>query len=117
MGISDPELEDFKEELERRRKDLLQLSNVAEEAASTVELDQQKVGRVSRMDAMQVQAMSIETNRRREIELSRINTALQRIEDGEFGLCVSCAEEIVLARLKADPSTPICIACANRSQQ
>ena len=117
MGISGPELEDFREELERRKKDLLQLSNVAEEAASTVELDQQKVGRVSRMDAMQVQAMSIETNRRREIELTRIDTALQRIEDGEFGLCVSCDEEIALARLKADSSTPICIACANGSQQ
>lgn len=110
--MEEQQLSNFKRELERRQEALLQLTDVAEEAAGTVELDQQKVGRVSRMDAMQAQAMSIETRRRRNIELTRIQSALQRLADGGFGICLNCDEEISLPRLQADPSIPVCIHCA-----
>jgi len=56
--------------------------------------------------------MSREAQRRRELEITRIDQALPRIERDEFGICVSCDEEIGIERLKLDPSNPFCIHCA-----
>ena len=78
-----------------------------------VELDQQAVGRLSRMDALQVQAMALETSRRRGVELRRIATALARIDEGEYGYCLECGEEIAVRRLELAPAAPLCIACAS----
>jgi DnaK suppressor protein len=64
------------------------------------------------MDAMQQQAMSIAAERRRQLRLKRIETALRRIDQGEFGYCVHCGEEIPEARLSVDPTSPSCINCA-----
>ena len=79
-----------------------------------VALDQTAVGRLSRMDAMQVQAMQLETERRREVELKRIEAALQRMDAGEYGYCASCGEDILPKRLESDPATPVCVDCAHR---
>ncbi len=91
---------------------MLQVKETGEGAESVVKLDQTAVGRLSRMDAMQAQAMSLETNRRREIELQRIGTALRRLQNNEYGICLACEEEIARKRLEVDPATPICIDCA-----
>jgi len=64
------------------------------------------------MDALQEQAMSLETERRRKLELQRIEAALQRIEEGDFGYCLVCGEEIEVKRLDLDPTLPTCVACA-----
>ena len=69
------------------------------------------------MDAMQAQAMSLETKRRREIQLTRIDSALQRLESGEFGDCLQCAEPINSKRLEFDPSVVLCIECANNAER
>ena len=98
--------------LEERRAELARLTEAASGARRPVELDQTRVGRLSRMDALQNQAMSIETERRRQVELRRIEAALDRITDGEFGYCVNCGEPIAAKRLELDPTTPNCIACA-----
>jgi DnaK suppressor protein len=80
-----------------------------------VELDQQTVGRLSRMDALQVQAMAMETSRRRGTQLRRITAALARIDEGEFGYCLKCGDEIAARRIELDPATPLCIGCASGS--
>jgi DnaK suppressor protein len=85
-------------------------------AAEPVELDQTRVGRVSRMDAMQAQAMSVAANRRRHTQLVRIDAALARLDGGEFGVCVTCAEEIPERRLEIDPTILQCIACAEQAE-
>lgn len=94
----------------------MSVSKTGAEAAGTVELDQTRVGRLSRMDAMQAQAVSAEAKRRREIELLRIGSALERIEKGEYGYCVRCDEEIAPGRLEIDPAAPTCVRCASRSE-
>ncbi len=114
MNLSDEQKTGFKQALEQRRRELEEVSKTATEAAATVELDQQKVGRLSRMDALQAQAMSIETNRRRQLEMQRIQTALQRLDNAEYGICVSCDEGISLQRLQINPATPVCIDCAGK---
>jgi len=108
------DLEKYRQLLHDRRKELNDLKDIAEESTSPVELDQTKVGRLSRMDALQTQAMSQEVERRRNAELLRIKAALERIEEDEYGYCISCGEEIDPARLDLDPSVPQCHRCANK---
>ena len=106
------DLKAIKKRLAARRDELLHLAEVSAESRKPVELDQTRVGRLSRMDALQDQAMQLETERRRKGELKRIEAALARIAEGEFGYCVSCGEEIAAKRLELDPTTPVCIDCA-----
>jgi DnaK suppressor protein len=101
-----------KRRLIARQQELLRLAEVSAEARRPVELDQTRVGRLSRMDALQSQAMSIETDRRRRVELRRIEAALGRIKARDYGFCVGCGETIALRRLELDPTTPVCIDCA-----
>ena len=77
-----------------------------------VALDQQSVGRLSRMDALQVQAMAKASEGRRHARLRPIEAALRRIDDGAYGDCASCGEAIGDARLDFDAATATCIACA-----
>ncbi len=102
----------FREKLIRLRDELQEIEQTGNEAAQTVELDQSRVGRLSRMDALQAQAMSIESGRRRNIKMQRIDAALKRIDKDEFGLCIKCEEEINPRRLEVDPAAPLCIDCA-----
>jgi DnaK suppressor protein len=95
----------------------MEIEQTGNESARTVELDQSRFGRLSRMDAMQVQAMSIESKRRRSIKLQRIDAALQRIDKHEFGLCLKCGEEIDPKRLEFDPTSPLCIECAENKER
>ncbi|WP_233356192.1 TraR/DksA family transcriptional regulator [Henriciella aquimarina] len=78
-----------------------------------VELDQQSIGRVSRIDSLQVQAMSKAAEARRQQRVRALEAALQRLEDGEFGYCTECAEPIAPGRLKTDPAATRCIGCAS----
>lgn len=82
----------------------------------TVPLDQQSVGRLSRMDAMQQQAMAKATQARREVEIRQINAAIRRIEGDEFGYCDNCGEPIPDARLALAPTAAKCVACAQQGQ-
>lgn len=102
----------FRELLLQRQADLEALAETNDEASKTVDLDQTQVGRLSRMDAMQGQAMSLETKRRRKQELSRITQALNRLELGEYGECLKCGEDIAVGRLEVDPAATLCINCA-----
>ncbi len=83
------------------------------EGRRPVELDQQSTGRLSRMDALQVQAMEQATERRRSQEILRIRSALRRLEEGEFGWCIGCGDRIPKRRLEIDPATPTCVRCAS----
>ena len=88
----------------------------AEGSAAIVELDQSKVGRLSRMDAMQAQAMAKASRQRREATLRRIRAALKRLDDGGYGLCTECDEPINPKRLDVDPTLLLCIDCASRTE-
>ena len=100
-----------------RRKDILALIEGHGEDSKPVELDQTRVGRLSRMDSLQNQAMAKETDRRRHQELDQIDHALERLTDGSYGDCIECGEPIAEKRLALDPSTPLCIDCAGRGER
>lgn len=111
------EIEQFRKSLLLERAELEQVADTGAQAAATVELDQSRVGRLSRMDAMQGQAMSVEVNNRRRDKLRRIAIALERIESGDFGFCEDCGETIGPGRLEFDPAARLCIDCANRAEE
>lgn len=113
--MTDLDVEFFKQKLIDHRDDLVKLEAESLEGRQPVELDQSKVGRLSRMDAMQGQAMALAVDQRRKIELQRIDAALKRIELGDFGYCLTCDEKIAPKRLELDPAVPTCIACAEQS--
>lgn len=96
----------------QRREELQAIEASSRDATQPVELDQASVGRISRMDAMQGQQMALETARRRQLELTRIEGALRRIDSGDFGFCFKCGEEIDERRLAADVTHTRCLRCA-----
>ncbi|WP_374763855.1 TraR/DksA family transcriptional regulator [Yunchengibacter salinarum] len=102
----------WKARLEDQRRELLALDQTSAEGRAAVDLDQQKVGRLSRMDALQGQAMNNAISARRQNALSRIDAALKRLESGEFGACLKCGDDIPLKRLALDPSATVCADCA-----
>ena len=108
------DIDHFRSLLLQQRQALLDIATSAEQGAETVELDQTRVGRVSRMDALQQQAMSQEAMRRRQIAMQNINDALARIESGDYGYCADCGEDIARGRLEIDPAGTRCVNCARK---
>lgn len=109
--MTDSELANFKQQLLTLQAELTELSASAADASEPVKLDQASVGRLSRMDAMQNQAMAQETERRRQRRLLKVEGALRRIENGDFGYCFGCGEDLDPRRLRADPTTTRCVDC------
>ncbi len=111
--LAEEDIARLKKLLLRRQQELQDLDESSKETTRAVELDQTSVGRLSRMDAMQGQAMSLALKRRRQAELQKIVSALGRIKRGEYGRCLNCASDIAVARLELDPAAPLCIDCAS----
>ena len=116
METPDLDLQLFKSLLQKLKAELLEASVTGQQAEAVVDLDQTRVGRLSRMDAMQAQAMSLETGRRRRQQLLHIDAALERIESGEYGGCRECGDAIHQGRLQADPTATLCIGCAEAQE-
>ena len=95
------------------QKNLTDLRRQSKEARAPVVLDQQAVGRLSRMDAMQKQNIELATEQRRQQRLLVIDAALKRIDAGDFGFCVICDEAISPQRLAFDPAVACCVTCRN----
>jgi DnaK suppressor protein len=93
-------------------QDLRTASAHTAEDRRPIELDQTSVGRLSRMDSLQVQAMAQAAERRRFGEIKRVEAAIQRIDADEYGYCLKCGEAIAASRLKIDPTIATCIGCA-----
>lgn len=97
----------------KRRAELEEEDRISTGGRAPVTLDQESVGRLSRIDAMQVQAMALAQERRRKNERLAIDAALARIEANEFGYCITCGDEISEARLGTNPTIVKCLECAS----
>ena len=115
-GRDDLDLAAIRRTLEGERDDLFEASAKTAEDRSPVEVDPQTVGRLSRMDAIQVQAMAVATEARRQDRLRRIAAALERLDDGEYGYCLGCDEDIPAKRLAIDAAVALCVDCASRTE-
>jgi DnaK suppressor protein len=111
------DLDYFRRLLEQRLADLQRLSEEQPAREQTVELDQAKVGRLSRMDALQQQAMLDASHARNRVERERLRRALLRLDAGDYGYCSQCDEAIPVARLQLDPASVLCIGCAQEAER
>jgi len=108
--------DEWRDRLLALRAQLQSIAETGDASAAVVELDQSKVGRLSRMDAMQAQAMAKASSNRRQAMLTNITAALRRIDDGDYGLCGECGEPINPRRLEFDPTAIHCIDCASKEE-
>lgn len=99
--------------LESRLIELQSQDETNADSRDTVILDQTSVGRLSRMDAMQQQAMAKATRQNRTAEIQAIKNALLRLEEDEYGYCEDCGEDIPTKRLELNPTAIRCVGCAN----
>jgi DnaK suppressor protein len=109
--LSDAQVQTLAKSLRDLLEELEQTLTLAREEARPVTLDQQSVGRISRMDAIQQQAMAQNSRRSLELRLGQVKAALGSVEDGEYGDCKRCEEPIGLKRLTAKPEAPLCLEC------
>ena len=101
----------YRSKLKAEIAELRALSDDTRQSRAPVTLDQQSVGRLSRMDAMQQQSMNLAKEERRAQRLAILAAALKRIDQNEFGYCLKCGEDISPARLDVDPAVTLCVAC------
>ncbi|MBN4053499.1 TraR/DksA family transcriptional regulator [Haliea sp. AH-315-K21] len=103
--------------LEQLLSDLREQIELALPAAATVVLDQSKVGRLSRMDAMQQQHMADSTLQHAKKRLKLVQKALNKVPDEDYGYCEHCDEVIAFARLQISPEARLCLKCQSQQEQ
>ena len=115
-ALKPAQLEKLRQILQSSLAEIQQQLEGSDETTRPVELDQQSVGRVSRIDAIQQQQMAI-AGRDQVLRLAEaIRHALQRIENGSYGYCLDCGELINYARLEARPQAELCVSCQEKSE-
>ena len=107
----EPKFSKYKKLIELQLEELTADNALGQSAQKTVELDQQSVGRLSRMDALQSQAMAQAQQRRRDVHKQALQAALRRLSDDEFGYCMECGDEIEEERLLVNAAVLTCVSC------
>ena len=109
-------------ELKKFHHSLLELKQELKDELSqdqdtqTVGLDQSRIGRLSRMDALQNQQIALGQKRRLENRLRELDGALTRIDNGSFGNCFICGEPLSIERLDFNPTVTRCIKCVEQEK-
>lgn len=98
------------------RAELKQLLDDSRESSKAVDLDQ-PIGRLSRMDALQQQAMAKANRVGTQRRVKLIEAAMMAIKQERYGECRRCEEPIGYPRLKARPETPFCLECQGQIEE
>jgi len=76
-----------------------------------VDLDQQLIGRLSRMDSIIDKEMSVAKLERQKLRLNQLEEALKNLENEDFGVCIDCGDYIEFQRIKSNPVVKKCFDC------
>ena len=105
------DIERFRELLQKRRKTIVDLAlNTRDTAAMTVDTSD-LADEVDLAASETGQTLNMRLRDRELVLLKKIDGTLKKIEDGEFGICERCGEEVGIKRLKARPVAQLCIPC------
>ena len=115
--LNPQQLEQLQKSLEVKKQELGALLISSDLDTKPVTLDQQSVGRVSRIDAIQQQQMALANQQQSTLLLRRVELALQRIDSAEYGHCLQCEEPVAFARLQAQPFASLCLDCQSASEK
>jgi len=103
----------YRAQIELRLAEIAEGDALGAKGRKVVTLDQQSVGRLSRMDALQSQAMANAMSQRRATESARLRAALARLDEDEYGYGEDCGDPILPARLDLDLAATRCVSCAS----
>lgn len=115
-SLSADDIARLQAQLERLRNEVTERLRTSADSSKPVDLAQ-PIGRLARVDAMQVQQLAKSQRRRDEGQLQMIASALGRIRAGTYGECLKCEEAIDVHRLEAAPETPLCLSCRQQSER
>lgn len=107
------QLEEAKDRLLKLRREL-ELGLSTRSAADDSITPDNAIGRLTRMEAIQAQSISSAGKERARKRLKQVDIALERVEDGTYGTCVACGDQIATGRLEIMPETRLCTKCAER---
>ena len=105
------EFKDIELIIKKELKKILNAIKKIEKIPKIVELDQQLIGRLSRMDSIIDKKMSVAKLERQKLRLKQLEESLKKIENEDFGVCIDCGEDIELNRIKSNPVVKKCIDC------
>ena len=109
------ELLEIKEILVQMKKDILK--TLAERIKSHDLTDQREIGDIfDDADLEQTREFNLLLGTRERQKLDQIESALSRMEQGEYGFCEDCEENIPAARLKAMPFATLCVKCKSERE-
>ncbi|HEX7239481.1 MAG TPA: TraR/DksA C4-type zinc finger protein [Longimicrobiaceae bacterium] len=110
--LSAAQIGEIREELLRALSRLERSIRISGESARPGDLEQDTVGRLSRIDAIQNQGLTNSLHARERQHLASVTDALRRIEEGSYGACTACGGGIPFERLLVFPETKTCTTCA-----
>lgn len=109
------ELERFRELLLKERHTLVAKANKTLTEEATLDVNELP-DEIDQASAEYNQSFIFRIRDREKFYLSKIDKALKRIDDGTFGMCDACDEEISIKRLEARPVTTLCIRCKEEQE-
>jgi DnaK suppressor protein len=115
-GLNKKDLKRFKTMLEDSKKQLLVSAKKTLTEESSFDTDDLP-DEIDLASSEYTQSMIFRLRDREKFLLAKIDKALARIENGSFGICEKCEEEISMKRLEARPVTTLCIRCKEEQEQ
>ncbi len=106
------ELNEFRKTLKTRQAELSEVLHNREALAIETSADE-----LDRIQQAQERDYAMGAIDRDSLRLREIRAALERVEDGSFGICLNCEEEIAAKRLAAVPWTALCIVCQEAAER
>ncbi|MDX1627113.1 MAG: TraR/DksA C4-type zinc finger protein [Fulvivirga sp.] len=99
--------EKIEEEIASTREDISALKDQSSPVSP-----ENAIGRISRMDAINNKSISEASLRQAEEKLSKLETALAKVDQDNFGICIRCGQPIPAGRLMLLPHSTTCVKCA-----
>jgi DnaK suppressor protein len=115
-ALNQKDLKRFKKVLEESKKNLLANAKRTMMEESSFDTDNLP-DEIDLASSEYSQAMIFRMRDREKFLLNKIEKALTRIDDGSFGVCERCGEEISPKRLEARPVTTLCIRCKEEQEK
>ena len=115
-ALSQKDLKRFKKSLEDSRKAIIENARKTMEEESNFDTDDLP-DEIDQASSEYAQSMAFRLRDREKFLLKKIEKALQRIEEGTFGMCERCEELITLKRLEARLVTTLCIRCKEEQEK
>lgn len=116
MALNKAQNEHFEQLLKQKREHLLAEAKRTLDQDMVIEADE-RMDEVDQASSEYMQAFSFRLRGRERFLLGKIEKALKKITDGDYGLCEECEEQISLKRLEARPEAQLCIQCKEAQEK